>query len=146
MNYKHGVWVAVAFAAIAGLFAANSANVSGQQHRVLFELTSGEGESWPALLNNIENVRKTLGEKSTDVEVVAHGKGLDFLRRSNTQLSSRMQNLAGSNVVFMACENTMRRQNVTKADLLPFVTTVDSGVAQVVRRQEAGWSYVRTGG
>jgi len=45
-----------------------------------------------------------------------------------------------------ACENMMRRQNVVKADLLPCVTTVDSGVAEIVRKQEAGWSYLRIGG
>jgi intracellular sulfur oxidation DsrE/DsrF family protein len=34
---------------------------------------------------------------------------------------------------------------VTQADLLPFVTTVDSGVAEVVRKQEAGWAYLKSG-
>ena len=57
-----------------------------------------------------------------------------------------MEVLAQAGVVFAACENTMRRQNVGKADLLPFVTTVDSGVAEIVRKQEAGWSYLRVGG
>jgi intracellular sulfur oxidation DsrE/DsrF family protein len=37
----------------------------------------------------------------------------------------------------------MRKRNVRKDDLLPFATTVDSGVAELVRRQEAGWSYVK---
>jgi intracellular sulfur oxidation DsrE/DsrF family protein len=42
-------------------------------------------------------------------------------------------------------ENTMRKKNVCRADLLPFVTTVDSGVAEVVRKQEQGWSYIKSG-
>jgi intracellular sulfur oxidation DsrE/DsrF family protein len=28
---------------------------------------------------------------------------------------------------------------------LPFAITVDSGVAEVVRKQEAGWSYIKSG-
>ena len=40
----------------------------------------------------------------------------------------------------------MKKQNVTKDQLLPFVTTVDSGVAEVVRKQEAGWAYIKGGG
>ena len=36
-------------------------------------------------------------------------------------------------------------KNVTEKDLMPFVTTVDSGVAEVVRKQEEGWSYIKGG-
>jgi intracellular sulfur oxidation DsrE/DsrF family protein len=56
-----------------------------------------------------------------------------------------MRKLADAGVVFAACENTMKRKNLTKADLFDFATTVDAGVAEVVRRQEAGWSYVKSG-
>jgi intracellular sulfur oxidation DsrE/DsrF family protein len=63
----------------------------------------------------------------------------------NATLADRMKKLADAGVVFAACENSMRKKNVTKADLLPFVTTVDSGVAEVVRKQEAGWSYIKSG-
>ena len=47
--------------------------------------------------------------------------------------------------MFAACENTMRKKKVTKEPLLPFVTTVDSGVAEVVRKQEEGWAYIKGG-
>jgi intracellular sulfur oxidation DsrE/DsrF family protein len=40
----------------------------------------------------------------------------------------------------------MRKQNLTKEQLLPFAVTVDSGVAEVVRKQEAGWAYLKGGG
>ena len=125
--------------------AATSADRAAQ-HRIVFELTSPEPETWNALLNNIENVRHALGEAHTAVEVVVHGKGLAFLKSSDPQRGGRMKQLAQAGVVFAVCENTMRRQNVVKSDLLPFVTTVDSGVAEIVRKQEAGWTYLRVGG
>ena len=28
-------------------------------------------------------------------------------------------------------------------DLFPFASTVDSGVAELVRKQEAGWAYIK---
>jgi intracellular sulfur oxidation DsrE/DsrF family protein len=49
-------------------------------------------------------------------------------------------------VTFAACENTMRRMNVTREMLLPFAVTVDAGVAELVRKQEAGWAYIKAGG
>jgi uncharacterized protein len=39
----------------------------------------------------------------------------------------------------------MRRLNVKQEDLMPFAVTVDSGIAEVVRKQEAGWSYIHAG-
>ncbi len=96
-------------------------------------------------MNNVENLQKAFGGEQTTIEVVAHGKGLGLLLVTNTALQERLWHLAETGVVFAACENTMQRLHVTKADLVSFATTVDSGVAEVVRKQEAGWSYVKGG-
>ena len=45
---------------------------------------------------------------------------------------------ADDGVVSAACRDTMEKNKVAREELLPFVTTVDSGVAEVVRKQEAG--------
>ncbi len=119
---------------------------AARAHRIVFELTSDDPKVWEALMNNIENVQHALG--SAEVEVVAHGKGLAFLtsmKNAPGPLRERMTKATAARVVFAACENTMKRQNVSKTDLLPFAVTVDAGVAEIVRKQEAGWSYVRTG-
>lgn len=115
-------------------------------HRVIFELTSDSQEAWTGALNNVENLQKSLGADKTQVEIVAHGKGIAFLKAENAELKARMQQLSEHGVVFAACENSMQKNKLTKADLLPFATTVDSGVGEVVRKQEAGWSYLKTGG
>ena len=117
---------------------------SNKTHKVLFEFTSPGKEPSTAVLNNIENVRKSLGA-GTQVILVAHGPGIALLQKSDNENMERMRKLAEAGVVFAACENTMKRKNLTKADLLDFSTTVDAGVAEVVRRQEAGWSYVKSG-
>jgi len=112
---------------------------------VVFELTSGDAKSWRSLINNVENLQTALG--ATSIEVVVHGEALGMLMKGeNGAVHERLEKIASEDVIFAACENTMRRQNVDKADLVPFAVTVDAGVAQVVRRQQAGWSYVRTDG
>lgn len=72
--------------------------------------------------------------------------GSDFFYGTNTVQAERMKKLADGDVVFAACRNTTRRQHVTAEALLPFATTVDSGVAEVVRRQDDGWAYLHIGG
>lgn len=121
------------------------ADASGPtQHRVVFELTSDDAQAWNGVLNNVENLQKALGTNA--IEVVAHGKGLSMLTAAKSApVRDRMQRIADAGIVFAACENTMQREGVKREDLVPFATTVDSGVAEVVRKQEDGWSYVRSG-
>ena len=132
--------------ALAGLLApAHGQTDSGQKkHRVVFEVTMEGAEEWTATLNNVENLRKALGAK-TEIEVVAHSQGLGLLVAKDNPLLERMQKISQSGVVFAACQNTMKKKNVSKDQLVPFAITTDSGVAEVVRKQEAGWSYVKSG-
>jgi intracellular sulfur oxidation DsrE/DsrF family protein len=91
------------------------------------------------------NVGKALGPDATEIRGVAHGKGVGLLLKTNTALAPRIAGLSSPRVRFVACENTMRRLKIVKDDLLPGTGTVDSGVAEVVRLQEAGWSYIKSG-
>ncbi len=113
-------------------------------HKIVFEVTMEGPEQWTAVLNNVENVRAALGP-AAEVEIVAHGKGLGMLVATDNTLADRMKKLADAGVVFAACENTMKKKHVTKDQLVPFAKTTDSGVAEVIRKQEAGWSYIKSG-
>lgn len=140
-NLLLGAGVIVAAAACAS----STAGSAQPRHRIVMELSADDARVWEAVLNNIENLRNALGPGDTEVEVVAHGGGLGMLLNTNTAHAQRMEKLAAGGVGFAACENTMRRKKISRADLLPYVSTVDSGVAEVVRKQERGWSYVKSG-
>ncbi len=106
-------------------------------------MTIENEEHWQALLNNIENVQKAFGKENTQIEIVTHGKGLGLIKNT-TPLKERVVTIAKTGPRFVACENTMRQQ-VKKEDLLSEAGTVDSGIAEVVRKQEADWSYIKSG-
>jgi intracellular sulfur oxidation DsrE/DsrF family protein len=138
---------------LAGLAAAGGVagqGIAGKKnptvHRAVVEVAVEGSAQWESVLNNIENLQKAFAPDPTEVEVVAHGKGLAMLQKANAAQSERMAKLAAAGVTFAACENTMRRMKVQKSDLFDFVITVDSGVAEVVRKQEAGWAYLEGGG
>lgn len=116
-----------------------------KMHRVVFEVNVDGAEQWQGILNNIENLQKAFGRETTEIEVVAHGKGLGLILKTNEAMRERLQLVSDAGVGFASCENTMRRMNLKREDLMPFATTVDSGVAEVVRKQEAGWSYIKSG-
>ena len=135
----------VALAAVVALIAVTTQAQDKNMHRGVFELTSDNTDQWEATLNNVDDMRTAFGKDHTELEVVAHGKGLGILRNTNQALKERITSISASGVRFAACENTMRKQHVTKQDLLPAASTVDSGVAEVVRKQEAGWAYLKSG-
>lgn len=135
----------------AGVIAATAACVSSTTgdtqpgHRLVMEVSADDPRVWDAVLNNVENLQTVFGADATAVELVTHGGGLGMLLGTNSAQAQRMEKLAAGGVVFAACENTMKRKKITPADLLPFVTIVDSGIAEVVRKQEQGWPYVKSG-
>jgi intracellular sulfur oxidation DsrE/DsrF family protein len=42
-----------------------------------------------------------------------------------------------------ACENTMTNQKLVRADMLPRIAYVPSGVVQLMQRQQQGYAYIR---
>ena len=121
-----------------------AASAPNQRHQVIFQFTSEGEEQATSLLNNIENIQQALGADRVQIEVAAHGKGLSLLTKESS-VAARLEKIAGTGVVFAACENTMKRKKIGKEQLLPSATTVDSGVAEVVRKQAQGWAYIKSG-
>jgi len=72
-----------------------------------------------------------------------HGKALDFLVKDKTFFANEIAGLTKEGIVFSACENSMRRHNIQKADLLTDAFTVPSGVVEVILKQEQGWTYLK---
>jgi uncharacterized protein len=67
------------------------------------------------------------------------------LLKKSTEYAQRLKEASDKGVVLAACQNSMRAAKVTTEDLFPFAAQVDSGVAELVRKQEAGWSYIKGG-
>ena len=113
-----------------------------QAYSVVFELTTADPAEWAKLMNNAENLRKALGT-NTSTEIVCHGDGLKMLEtKVPNRPDDRMKALSDSGAIFAACENTMKREKLTAADLVAYAKPVDAGVAEVVRKQAAGWAYL----
>jgi intracellular sulfur oxidation DsrE/DsrF family protein len=119
-------------------------------HKVVFEIAIDGAEQWLRALRNVENVQKALGAESTRIEVVSHGKGLGMLLAKtvsmNPDIKVTLEKLHATGVVFSVCENTMNKMQINKDQLVPFATTVDAGVSEVIRKQAAGYAYIKSGG
>jgi uncharacterized protein len=138
---------------LAALFAGAAALLAGRRapaaepkrYRAVFDLTADTAERWDGALRNVENLRRALGPESVEAQVVVHGKAYPLLQKTNAPMEERLRALKEGGVRLSLCRNTMKRFEVAPETLFPFVDTVDAAVAELVRKQDAGWAYLKVG-
>lgn len=137
-------WIVSAAVLALGLaFGAVPQTTVSPKHRIVVQLNEPQGPAWSDLFVHVNNlVANFVQDGGVQVEVVFFGPGLNMLRKTNTIYEKRFKQLAAYGVTFSACQNSMAAMKLNKEDLFPFVSEVRSGVAEVVRKQEAGWAYL----
>jgi uncharacterized protein len=121
-----------------------------EQMKVLIHISDGRPAHLKGALDEIENLARfyrTTGQNAR-IEVVTNGDGINLLRADTSPYAARVAQLQRDydNLVFEACQNTLdslRNERAITARLLPGVTVIDSGVAQIMRRQTQGWAYIQ---
>jgi intracellular sulfur oxidation DsrE/DsrF family protein len=113
-------------------------------HKIVVQLNTADTASWSSIIGNIKNIQK-VWPTNLNIEVVVHGKAIDFLIKDKTFFAEDIQLLSGQGIKFNACQNTMRKHNITADMLLKVAGTVPSGVVEVITKQEEGWSYLKSG-
>ncbi len=123
---------------------------SGDTVKVLIHVNSAVAARTPEALDEIENLVRHYRDQRQNarVEVVMNGDGLSLVRTDVTRFAERIRRMQEEydNLTFAACQNTivrLKREHGITAKLLPGVTVIDSGVAQIMRRQQQGWAYIQ---
>ena len=112
------------------------------KHRVVVEVNVPGENAYQTVLGNVANLRKAFAPEVVEVEVVCEGRGLDMLLRSGP-VAKQVANAEKQGIGFAACNNTLRYRHIDVKQLIYGVRVVPAGVAEVVRKQEAGWSYLK---
>ena len=111
--------------------------------RVVLHLQSADTLVHKSVVNQISNLKKEI--PGLQMELVCHGPGLTFLMKDKSMYADRLHAQKISDLVIVGCEFTMQQRGLTKADLVPFTGTVPFGIAEIVKKQQAGWLYVKLG-
>ena len=115
-----------------------------KEHNIVIQLNTADTSAWSSTIGNIKNIQKAW-PNHLHIEVVVHGKAINLLVKDKTYFANDIAGLTNEGVVFVACENTMRKYKIEKADLLIEAKTVPSGVVEVILKQEQGWRYLKAG-
>jgi len=122
--------------------AAAAAPADGKEHAI-FAVSDDDTKKWNLTLGNIGNAIDGLGADSADIELVVYGPGIAMLKK-DSPVADRIAAALKKGVHVVACQNSMRGYHLEQADLAPGVGTVPSGVVELIRRQHAGYAYVRS--
>jgi intracellular sulfur oxidation DsrE/DsrF family protein len=113
-----------------------------QRARVVIQVSDSDQGKWNLALNNAKNIQTDLGAANVDIEIVTYGPGIDMLKL-DSPVGGRIGEATTAGVKVIACENTMRGQKLTRADMLNGIGYVPAGVVELMSRQQQGWAYIR---
>lgn len=123
------------------LFAAIS-NAQEAEHKIVFQMTTDNPKEHKALMNNLRNLKEGWGD-TVQMLVVVHSPGVALVDAKNPFAEEIQQFIKEDGVVFAVCENTLKQKNIDKASLMRNLEFVPMGVAEIVMKQEQGWSYIK---
>lgn len=128
---------------LAGFIGAGVANAADE--KVVYHINDSENAA--AAMRNIQNhISATPDAK---IEVVTHGKGIDFLLdgaadKNGNPYNIAVEELAAKGVGFSVCNNTLTSRKIDKAKVIPQAKIVPSGVAEIGKLQAyQGYVYLK---
>lgn len=122
--------------------AARAQQAAPAAHKAVFQVSDNDPAKWNLALNNVRNVQEDLGAEATELEIVVYGPGIAMLK-ADSAVAARVAAALKAGVKVVACENTMRNQKLTYADMLPAIGYVQAGVTELMKKQREGWAYIR---
>jgi hypothetical protein len=134
--------------AVSPVFSAEPAKVSSRvtapviKNRIVIQINEENVKKWNEVLVNIHNIQVELGQKNVAIAVVAIGPGLGMLTAESLAANGVQDGLAAG-VEFVACGNSMKAQKLAKEDLIEGVKVSVAGYVELMKRQQAGWAYLR---
>jgi uncharacterized protein len=114
-----------------------------KKHKIVMQFSDSDSLSQASVVGQVKNIRAAW--PNAEVEVVCHGPGLDLLITAKSKAANQVAEWNGKGVVFAACNNTMKRRNVKKEDLLSAAQVVPSAMIELTLKQEKDWAYLKGG-
>ena len=111
---------------------------------ILVHISTDNIGDWQMAMRNLANL---VNDDSVEtppelMEVVVNGPGVRFLLESSHE-ADKVTRMARAGVEIAACANSLDRFDHAAQELAPGVSTVRSGVAEVVRVQQRGDTYLK---
>jgi intracellular sulfur oxidation DsrE/DsrF family protein len=113
-------------------------------YKVVFDMSSRDSVNQQAIVREIGLI--TDANPNAKLEVVIYGQGLDLAVNGRSPQQANVEKIiSGGKATFKVCAMTMKRNNITKDQLVPGVEVVPDGIYEIVSKQQEGWGYIKVG-
>jgi hypothetical protein len=121
------------------------------KQKVVYHINSDGGtdsKAYKGAMGNIQNHINAVGAENIDVKIVMHGDGVGLLMaaKDDSTIQTIIGSLKSQNVGFQVCNNTLEGRKISYNDDLYDVWAEDivpSGVAELSRLQQMGYTYIK---
>lgn len=111
-------------------------------YKVVFDMSSRDSISQQAVVREVGLIKTN--NPAAQLEVVIYGQALNLALKDKSAQGDAIQKLlAMKDVSFKVCEFTMKRNNVTKAQLLTGIDVVPDGIYEIISKEKEGWGYIK---
>lgn len=114
-----------------------------KSHKIVFQMATDVVKEHGSLTRQLNNVLNYWPK--AEIEVVVHSAAIEFMMVEKSSVKMEIEALMQKGVKFAVCQNTMKRKNVTEADIISGAMFVPVGIAEIVLKQEKGYSYIKAG-
>ncbi len=114
---------------------------SAAKEKVAFQISEADPKKLYMALNAAQNVQNTYGKNNAVIEVVAFGPGVSLFTLESPA-GQRIDEAIKAGIKVVICENTLKSQNMSEADLLPGLSYVPGGILELMQKQKEGYSYI----
>jgi len=114
------------------------------RNATVVHVTSSDSTDWKMALRNVSNLYNNddVATPAERLKVVVNGDAVRYLLASSPE-ADQVRSMTGAGIQIAACENSFDRFGYDTDNLVEGVSTVPSGVAEVVRLQRRGVSYLK---
>ena len=115
-----------------------------ENYKVVFDMSSRDSVNQQAIVREIGLI--TDANPNAKLEVVIYGQGLDIAVSGRSPQQASVEKLISSGKAsFKVCAMTMKRNNISKEQLVPGVEVVPDGIYEIISKQHDGWGYIKVG-
>ena len=127
-----------------GLILLTSMAYAQANYKVVFDMSSKDSVNQQAIVREIGLIMDA--NPNARLEVVIYGQGLDLAVNGRSPQQANVEKIiSGGKATFKVCSMTMKRNNITKEQLVPGVEVVPDGIYEIISKQQEGWGYIKVG-
>ena len=114
------------------------------KYKAIIQLTSSESKVYKSMIRQIFNLLDHLNGQ-VKIKIVCHGASGQFcMEKDNIHLEG-INALLAKEVQIDVCRNMLVSNHIEPTELITGLKIIPSGIAELVIRQQEGWSYIKAG-